>query len=189
LGYEGLDVGIEADLVSDDGIHDCHQVDETIELGHVVGLEERFVMGDAVPEYPDPFDFIVERSPINGTLEPWGQIGAPKRFHVVDCDTVTPPARTKKSDPVPERQLGHDPSRSQRVVELDSCGRLANVFRGATVKPHMIPPGVTTETVSESVVDIVTSARPCNGTQAPAILPFHRYRSRARPSSPPAAVR
>ena len=33
---------------------------------------------------------------------------------------------------------------------------MADVFRCATVKPHMIPPGVTTKTVSEGVVDSVT---------------------------------
>jgi hypothetical protein len=156
LSCEDLDAGIEADLVCDDGIHDGHQVDKTMELGQVVCLEERFVMSDTVPEYPDPFDFTVESPPISGTLEPRGKVRAPKRLHIINRDTVTTPARTKKPDPVPERQLGHDSSRSQLVVQLDSADRLADVFLRPAIEPHMIPPGVTSDTVSEGVVDSVT---------------------------------
>ena len=98
----GVSALIEADLIGNDGIYDSHEVDEAIELGQVVRLE-RFVMSNTVPEHPDPFDFIVERSPISGTLESWGKVRAPERLHVINGDTVTPPAGTEKPDPVPQR--------------------------------------------------------------------------------------
>ena len=137
-----MDAGIEADLIGNDGIYDGHEVDEAMELGQVVRLEERFVMSDAVPEYPDPFDFIVERSPISGTLEPWGKVRAPERLHVINGDTVTPPATPRpglltRSE---ANTVGTGQRTSDRVTHKQTRERIPDIHQVQLVAEAPSPP-------------------------------------------------
>jgi hypothetical protein len=76
------------------GAGDLHEIDQALQFfGEMVGLQDRLVMRDAVPEYPDPLDLTMEGPTICCALEAPSEVGALPCLHIIDCHAITTAAR------------------------------------------------------------------------------------------------